>query len=176
MSISLRSLAHPLALEPYKIISVAPNCLLNLATSAITSSTFKLSPSSIINLLIRILSYTIITLKKQQKNVKSVSKILIMQKSYVIMKHAKEKGATAKQAFPFRACFNEQMFLRSRKGSSERADLRVCLRQKKRERLRSRHFLFMHVSTSKQFCGAERRALKERICESVQCKRKGGFL
>ena len=31
----------------------------------------------------------------------------------------------------------------------------------------------MHVSTSKYFCEAERRALKERICESVQCKRKG---
>ncbi len=31
----------------------------------------------------------------------------------------------------------------------------------------------MHVSTSKYFCEAERGALKERICESVQCKRKG---
>jgi hypothetical protein len=26
------------------------------------------------------------------------------------MKHAKEKGAPAKQAFPFQACFNEQNF------------------------------------------------------------------
>ena len=89
------------------------------------------------------------------------------------MKHAKEKGATAKQAFPFLACFNEQMFLRSRKESSERANLRVCQRQKKRERLRSRHFLFLHVSTSKCFCEAERKALKERICESAKGKRKG---
>ena len=44
---------------------------------------------------------------------------------YGIMKHAKEKGATAKQAFPFRACFNEQMFLRSKNESSGRANLRV---------------------------------------------------
>ena len=44
---------------------------------------------------------------------------------YVIMKHAKEKGATAKQAFPFHACFNEQMFLQSKNESSARADLRV---------------------------------------------------
>ena len=42
---------------------------------------------------------------------------------YGIMKHAKEKGATAQQAFPFLACFNEQIFLRSRKVSSARADL-----------------------------------------------------
>ena len=35
----------------------------------------------------------------------------------------KEKGATAKQAFPFHACFNEQRFLRSRKKSSARATL-----------------------------------------------------
>ena len=39
--------------------------------------------------------------------------------------------------------------------------------QKKRERLRSRHFLFGHASTSKYFCEAEKEALKERICESV---------
>ena len=83
---------------------------------------------------------------------------------YVIMKHAKEKGATAQQTFPFLACFNEQIFLRSRKKSSARADLRVCLVQKKRERLRSRHFLFLHVSTSKYFCAAEKKALQERIC------------
>jgi len=38
---------------------------------------------------------------------------------------------------------------------------------KKRERLRSRHFLFGHASTSKYFCEAEKEALKERICESV---------
>ena len=38
---------------------------------------------------------------------------------------------------------------------------------KKRERLRSRHFLFRHASTSKYFCEAEKEALKERICESV---------
>ena len=44
---------------------------------------------------------------------------------YGIMKHAKEKGATAKQAFPFHACFNEQMFLQSKNESSARADLRV---------------------------------------------------
>jgi len=50
---------------------------------------------------------------------------------YVIMKHAKEKGATAQQAFPFLACFNEQIFLRSRKVSSARADLRVCSISKK---------------------------------------------
>ena len=42
---------------------------------------------------------------------------------YGIMKHAKEKGAAAQQAFPFLACFNEQIFLRSRKESSARADL-----------------------------------------------------
>jgi len=41
----------------------------------------------------------------------------------VIMKHAKEKGAAAQQTFPFLACFNEQIFLRSRKESSARADL-----------------------------------------------------
>ena len=39
------------------------------------------------------------------------------------MKHAKEKGATAKQAFPFLACFNEQIILRSRMESSAGADL-----------------------------------------------------
>ena len=44
---------------------------------------------------------------------------------YGIMKRAKEKGATAKQAFPFHACFNEQMFLQSKNESSVRADLRV---------------------------------------------------
>ena len=27
-----------------------------------------------------------------------------------IMKHTQEKGATAKQAFPFQVCFNEQIF------------------------------------------------------------------
>ena len=47
------------------------------------------------------------------------------------MKHAKEKGATAQQAFPFLARFNEQIFLRSRKVSSARADLRVCSVPKK---------------------------------------------
>ena len=51
---------------------------------------------------------------------------------YGIMKHAKEKGATAKQAFPFHACFNEQRFLRSRKKSSVRAYLRVCRRPKRK--------------------------------------------
>jgi len=47
------------------------------------------------------------------------------------MKHAKEKGAAAQQTFPFLACFNEQIFLRSRKVSSARADLRVCSISKK---------------------------------------------
>ena len=47
---------------------------------------------------------------------------------------------------------------------------RICesvSRAQKRERLRSRHFLFGHASTSKYFCEAEKEALKERICESV---------
>ena len=45
--------------------------------------------------------------------------------------------------------------------------------QKKRERLRSRHFLFLHVSTNKLFCVAEWKAPQERICESDCGKRKG---
>ena len=44
----------------------------------------------------------------------------------------KEKQATVLQAFPFQACFNEQIFLRSRKKSSVRAYLRVCRRPKRK--------------------------------------------
>ena len=35
----------------------------------------------------------------------------------------KKRERLRKQAFPFLACFNEQIFLRSRKVSSARADL-----------------------------------------------------
>ena len=103
----------------------------------------------------------------QRANVSAQQKGKLCRSGFASLSSAKEKGAAAQQAFPFLACFNEQIILRSRMESSAGADLRVCLVQKKRERLRSRHFLFLHVSTSKYFCAAEKKALQERICESV---------
>ena len=61
----------------------------------------------------------------QRANVFAKQKRELCKSGFASLIVAKEKGATAKQAFPFHACFNEQMFLRSRNESSVRADLRV---------------------------------------------------
>ena len=59
----------------------------------------------------------------QRTKVSAKQKGKLCKSDFVSLTVAKEKGATAKQAFPFHACFNEQRFLRSRKKSSARATL-----------------------------------------------------
>ncbi len=61
----------------------------------------------------------------QRANVFAKQKRELCKSGFASLIVAKEKGATAKQAFPFHACFNEQMFLQSKNESSVRADLRV---------------------------------------------------
>ena len=59
----------------------------------------------------------------QRANVSAQQKGKLCKSGFASLSSAKEKGATAQQAFPFLACFNEQIFLRSRKESTARADL-----------------------------------------------------
>ena len=61
----------------------------------------------------------------QRANVFAKQKRELWKSEFASLIVAKEKGATVKQAFPLHACFNEQMFLRSKNGSLGRADLRV---------------------------------------------------
>ena len=89
----------------------------------------------------------------QRANVFAKQKRELCKSGFASLIVAKEKGATAKQAFPFHACFNEQMF---RKAETKALQERICESNQLKRKANN--------------CEAKTRAWEERICESDYLK------
>ena len=84
------------------------------------------------------------------------------------MKHAQEKGATAKPGISFQAYFNNKYFCGAKK-SSERADLRVCNRKPKGSDCEAS--ISFSGMLNEQIFLRSRKALKERNLRVISGKK-----